>query len=83
MAHLLLDLIGRKSREQNDRKGLAMFAHVIQNVESIDVRHLEIKKEKINAPMLELFQCGFAVARFVDIEPDATQVMRQGEALNG
>jgi hypothetical protein len=82
MAHLLLDLIRRKSREQNDGKRFAMLADVVKNVEAVDIGHFEIEEEEIDLAVLELLESGFAVAGFIDLKTDATQVMRQGEPFD-
>ena len=46
--HLVLDLVHRHAGEQDDRQAAAVLLEVVQHVEAVDVRHLQVEQQQID-----------------------------------
>lgn len=82
-AHLMLDLIGRHTGEQDDGQRLAVFLEVVQHIEAVDVGHLQVEQHEVDLAVLKVLQRGFTVAGFIDVVTGAAEIMGEGKSFDG
>ena len=60
-----------------------MLTHVVEHVEAVDVRHLQIEQQQIDGAVLQEEERGVPVAGFVDLVALRAQIVSEREAFDG
>jgi hypothetical protein len=77
------DLVGGQAGEDDDGEVGPVTLDVGEDVEAVDLGHLEVEEQEVAGAALEEHECGGAVGGFVDLVTPAAEDLAEGEALGG